>query len=55
MQDFYYICGHLGHTIRDCGDKQYDDDEIQCNYEPWSRDSPIKKGNLSLFGQSSVQ
>lgn len=26
MQDFCYICGHLGHTIRDFGDKEYDED-----------------------------
>lgn len=51
LHDFCYVCGH---TIRDCGDKGYDDDgeeEIQSNYGPWLRAFPMKKGSSSLSGQ----
>lgn len=45
LHDFCYICGRLGHTIRDCFDRDdLDDDteEIQSNFGSWLHASPLK-------------
>ncbi|KAF7835208.1 cysteine desulfurase mitochondrial-like [Senna tora] len=54
LLDFCYVCGKLGHAIKDCNSDNHDDldDEQHLTYGPWLRASPTKviETNLNKSG-----
>lgn len=55
LQEYCYLCGLLGHTLRDCADCNEEDGEEtnHSNYGPWLRAS-LKKHATTGMGQHSI-
>ncbi|KAF7838984.1 ribonuclease H [Senna tora] len=51
LLDFCYVCGKLGHAIKDCNSDNHDDEQ-HLTYGPWLRASPTKviETNLNKSG-----